>query len=219
MSENLLVYVLDEDHDLAASLCCSLCRAGHVARVFCKPAALVAAHGEKAAHCVITEVLMSETHGFDFADQVRAIDPTVGIIFMTAQPSTSLAVDAVRHHGGIDYLEKPINEARLQASVREAFNWSMARRRVLNRLAALSRRERDVFNLLVRGMSNKSIASHLQISTRTVEDHRAKIAAKTGAHNLEQMIALTITDQMISLVSGQNSVSGIPTDRLGQCMS
>lgn len=212
MTENVLVYVLDDDPDLAGSLARTLRRLGNGSEPFVDAEGLVHAFSAAPAHCVLTDVLMGDTHGFDVADRIREIDPATAIIFMTALPSTSAAVDAVRHHGGIDYLEKPIDEARLQQSIREALSWSLSRRRVVDRLAKLTPRERDVFRLLVRGMSNKAIAGHLQISARTVEDHRSRIADKTGAHNLEQMIALTVTDQMIGLVSGQSNTSGIFPD-------
>jgi FixJ family two-component response regulator len=109
--------------------------------------------------------------------------------------------------GGIDYLEKPINEERLERSVCEALDWSSARRRIVAQLAALSPRERDVLQLLVRGMSNKAIANKLQISARTVEDHRARIGIKTGAHNLEQMIRLTVIDHNNRAILVQSSLS------------
>lgn len=208
MSKSSLIYVLDDDPDLAGSLARALRRAGHAAEPFVNPEELVESYLAAPAHCILTDVLMGNMHGFDVADRIRALDPAVAIIFMTALPSTSAAVDAIRHHGGIDYLEKPIDEARLTTSIREALSWSLSRRRVIDRLARLTPRERDVFRLLVRGMSNKAIATQLKISARTVEDHRSKISEKTGAHNLEQMIALTLTDQMIGLVSGQNVTSG-----------
>jgi len=57
--------------------------------------------------------------------------------------------------------------------------------------AAFTRRDRDVFDLLVRGHSNKEIAERLAISARTVEDHRAAIVTKTRTNGLAQLIALS----------------------------
>jgi FixJ family two-component response regulator len=55
----------------------------------------------------------------------------------------------------------------------------------------LTPRERDVLALLVRGYSSKAIATELNISARTVDDHRAQISQKTGANSLAKLIALT----------------------------
>jgi DNA-binding CsgD family transcriptional regulator len=58
-------------------------------------------------------------------------------------------------------------------------------------LLHFTRRERDVFDLLVRGHSNKNIAKRLAISARTVEDHRAAIVAKTRTNGLAQLVGLS----------------------------
>ena len=55
---------------------------------------------------------------------------------------------------------------------------------------ALTPREQEVFALLVRGLSSKAIAAELNLSPKTVEDHRAQIAAKTGTSGLAQLIGL-----------------------------
>jgi len=132
--------------------------------------------------------------GFAFADALRARDPAVALVFMTAWPTTTHAVDAVRRHGGLDYLEKPIDEARLIAAVNDGLAWSERQRRIAAITAPFTRREREVFDLLVRGHSNKEIADRLAISARTVEDHRAAIVAKTRTNGLAQLIALSRGD-------------------------
>ena len=110
------------------------------------------------------------------------------------RPTTANAVDSVRRHGGIDYLEKPLDEARLLAAVGEGVDWSARKRQQLARTATLSPREREVFDLLVQGHSNKVIAAMLELSPKTVEDHRASIMSKTGANGLAQLIALAALD-------------------------
>ncbi|OAH42028.1 hypothetical protein AX777_22345 [Sphingobium yanoikuyae] len=133
---------------------------------------------------------MGDLDGFAFADRIRSLDPTTAIIFMTAWPTTANAVDSVRRYGGLDYLEKPLDEERLLAAVAEGVDWSRQRRRQMSRTAALSPRERQVFELLIQGHSNKVIAGMLGFSPKTVEDHRASVMAKTGVNGLAQLIAL-----------------------------
>jgi len=109
---------------------------------------------------------------------------------MTAWPTTANAVDAIRRYGGVDYLEKPVDLDRLLAAVEESVAWSTHRRRQLVRTARLSPRERDVFRLLIKGLSSKAIAAELNVSPKTVEDHRAQISAKTETSGLAQLISL-----------------------------
>lgn len=185
-----LVYVVDDDCDLGGSIARLLRRAGFDAEPFVDPERLLAAYAAAPADCILTDIMMGDLDGFAFAERLRAIDQAAGIVFMTAWPTVSDAVDSIRRHGGIDYLEKPIDEQRLLAAVTEAAQWSRARRLQLERTARLTPREREVFALLVRGLSSKAIAAELNLSPKTVEDHRAQITAKTGTSGLAQLMEL-----------------------------
>ena len=186
-----IVYIVDDDCDLGASLARLLNRSGYAAEPFIDPRQLLAAYAAAPADCILTDVMMGDLDGFGFADQVREIDPATAIVFMTAWPTVSSAVDSIRRHGGVDYLEKPIDEPRLMAAIDEGVAWSRRRRSQLERTAQLTPRERDVFALLVRGLSSKAIAAELDLSPKTVEDHRARIAAKTRTSGLAQLIELS----------------------------
>lgn len=190
MFQDAIVYVVDDDADLAASVARLLRRHGFSAEPFVDPVALLEEHARLPAHCVVSDIMMGELDGFGFADRLRVLDASAAILFMTAWPTTANAVDAIRRHGGLDYLEKPIAEDRLLAAVAEGVAWSRAKRRAEQRLSALTLREREVFDLLVLGHPNKMVADLLGLSPRTVEDHRAAILAKTGSNGLAQLIAL-----------------------------
>ena len=184
------IYVVDDDRDLGASFARLLRRHGFSAEPFLDPASLLDVYVTAPAHCIVTDVMMGDLDGFAFADRIRSLDPTTAIIFMTAWPTTANAVDSVRRYGGLDYLEKPLDEERLLAAVAEGVDWSRQRRRQMSRTAALSPRERQVFELFIQGHSNKVIAGMLGLSPKTVEDHRASVMAKTGVNGLAQLIAL-----------------------------
>jgi len=185
-----IVYVVDDDCDLGASLARLLNRSGYSAEPFADPAQLLAAYTAAPAACILTDVMMGDLDGFAFAERLRRIDPATAIIFMTAWPKVSNAVDAIRRYGGLDYLDKPVDEQRLLAAVGEGVQWSRRRRAQLERTARLTPREQEVFALLVRGLSSKAIAAELKLSPKTIEDHRAQIAAKTGTSGLAQLIEL-----------------------------
>lgn len=186
-----IVHVLDDDADLGAAVARMLARQGFVAQAFDDPAALLAAYPERSAHAVVTDVMMGEWHGFGFAERLRALDAHVAILFMTAWPTAAHAVDSIRLHGGVDYLEKPIDEARLFASLREGVAWSQERRAAARRLGDLSPRERQVFDLMVQGHGNKAMAGLLGLSPKTIEDHRAAVFLKTRTQSVAQLIALS----------------------------
>lgn len=191
MTDPVSVAVLDDDADLAATVARLLIRSGISAQAFIAPQDLLGALPTTAFGCVVSDIQMGEMDGFAFADALRAQAPEVALVFMTAWPTTTHAVDAVRRHGGLDYLEKPIDEGRLIAAVTEGLAWSARARRIAAVSAILTRREREVFDLLVRGYTNKEMAPVLGISERTVEDHRASIVGKTRTNGIAQLIALS----------------------------
>ncbi|VWX50773.1 response regulator transcription factor [Novosphingobium sp. 9U] len=188
------VAVLDDDADLAATVSRLLTRHEIAALPFTDPKDLLKAWPNRQFECVVSDIQMSDMDGFAFADALRERDPAVALVFMTAWPTTTHAVDALRRHGGLDYLEKPIDEARLIAAVSDGVAWSARQRRIAAVTTAFTKREREVFELLVRGHSNKEIAERLVISARTVEDHRAAITGKTRTNGLAQLIALSRGD-------------------------
>lgn len=185
-----IIHVVDDDSDLAQSVARLLARHGYDARAFHTPTAMLARQATAPGHCLITDIMMADMDGFTFAEHIRAHDPGMAIIFMTAWPTTANAVDSVRRYGGLDYLEKPLDEGRLLAAVAEGTRWSIARRAALDRMKRLTPRERQVLACLALGMSNKMVAGELNLSPKTIEDHRAAIVTKTGATSIALMVAL-----------------------------
>jgi FixJ family two-component response regulator len=193
------VYVVDDDVDLGASVSRLLRRHHYLSEAFSSPGGLLDAYRSGKAHCVITDIMMDDLDGFQFSHRLRLLDPSAAIIFMTAWPTVASAVDSVRRYRGHDYLEKPIDEDRLLAAVAEGVSWSEARRATFSRTATLTLRERQVFDLLVQGHTNKVIAGYLGLSPKTVEDHRAAVLSKTGAYNIASLIELARADRASSV--------------------
>lgn len=193
-NSNPVVAVVDDDLDLGSSVARLLGRNEISAVSYSDPQALLNAADMIAFCCVVSDIQMGEIDGFQFAEALRSQAPSTSFVFMTAWPTTAHAVDAVRRFGGIDYLEKPIDELRLINAVREGLAWSLREQRISATKALFTRREREVFELLVRGHSNKEIADRLAISARTVEDHRSSIVTKTQANGLAQLMALNNGD-------------------------
>ena len=88
MTASDLVYVVDDDPDLAASVARLLRRHDLHAEPFSDPVALLDAYTAGPAACVLTDVMMDQLDGFEFSNRLRALDRAVAIVFMTAWPST-----------------------------------------------------------------------------------------------------------------------------------
>ncbi len=90
------ILVVDDDHDLAASIARMLCRHNLAAIACCDPAVLLEAAPVMQPCCIVCDVMMGPLNGFDLARRLRAAISSAAIIFMTAWPRTSDAVMAIR---------------------------------------------------------------------------------------------------------------------------
>lgn len=150
----------------------------------------------------------------------RAMDGTIGELFdrlarqglwvplivCAEEPQIAQVVSAIKA-GALDYLELPLEAGRLARSlsrvVAEADADSLARRRqteARGRVALLSKREREVLELLSLGSSNKQIARELSISPRTVEIHRSNMMTKLRAGHSAEAVRLWLQSGLESTI-------------------
>jgi two-component system response regulator FixJ len=101
--------------------------------------------------------------------------------------------------GAFDFIEKPLREEALLDSIERALHWNdrayeerLERAALETRVALLTPREREVFELVAAGEPNKIIARRLGISFRTVELHRAHVIEKLQARSLSDLIRMGI---------------------------
>lgn len=146
--------------------------------------------------CVVLDVRMPGLSGLEVQARMAERGLEFPVIFITDHGDVPMAVEAMRG-GAVDFLQKPFDNQALISRVQLALERSRERRAEMRiraeqeaRLAGLSRRERQVLALLLDGRMNKRIASDLNISAKTVEDHRASIMKKTGARSLAELVQL-----------------------------
>lgn len=124
------------------------------------------------------------------------------LIAFADQPRPGRIVEAIKA-GALDYLSLPLDSVKFERCLAriqgEAEVVGESRKRMIdarNRIANLSRREREVLEWLSEGSSNKAIARELDISPRTVEIHRANMMSKLGARHAAEAVRLKIEAQL-----------------------
>jgi two-component system response regulator FixJ len=149
--------------------------------------------------CVITDLRMP---GVDGVEVVRRLSEMKGhawsVIVITGHGDVPSAVDLMKA-GVVDFIEKPFEPGRLVETVKGCLQRmadvgkTMERRaEIERRLAQLTARERQVFDALAQGSSNKQIAADLDISPRTVEVFRAKVMSKMDADSLSALVRISV---------------------------
>ena len=138
------------------------------------------------AACLLLDVRMPGMSGLALFEHLLAsgLAQAWPVIFLTGHADVPTAVDSVKR-GAFDFCEKPFSDNALVDRVEQALALSRERvaagaqrRQLAQRLQELTERERDVMQLVARGLPNKLIADELNISVRTVEVHRARVFDK-----------------------------------------
>jgi two-component system response regulator FixJ len=150
------------------------------------------------AGCVVTDVRMPEMDGLELVHQLKALGVVLPVIVMTGHGDVPLAVEAMKA-GVIDFIEKPFDDELMLSAIHRAMavggedaQRQSERAQVLERLAGLSGREREVLDGLVAGKANKVIAYDLDISPRTVEIYRANLMTKMHAGSLSELVRMAM---------------------------
>jgi two-component system response regulator FixJ len=153
--------------------------------------------------CVLSDVRMPEIDGIELVERLRAAGNTLPVVMMTAHGDVLTAVRAMKA-GANDFIEKPFEDTVLLAAIENVLAAASAAAAPAEsalpdtfaaaacRVAQLSRREREVLDLLVAGRSNKVVAHELSLSERTVEVHRARMLERLGVRTLPEAVRLAV---------------------------
>lgn len=151
--------------------------------------------------CIISDVRMPGMSGLDLVYRLKQNGLTAPVILITGHGDVDMAVAAIKV-GAFDFIEKPFDEARLLASIRNAIEKKQQPEidateleKLRSRFNSLSARQRQVMELAVAGLSNKEIGSQLKISPKTVENHRAWVMERIGARNIAELVRIAMTVQ------------------------
>lgn len=144
---------------------------------------------------VLLDITMPPESGIRTAQRLRQEHPAVAVLFLTMHEDESLLHEALRA-GAAGYVTKRAEEAEILLAIRTVRRGDIYVHPALTRallhqavttphrpdspVEALTRRELDVLRLLAKGNTNRQIATLLDLSVRTVENHRANLMGKLG---------------------------------------
>jgi two-component system response regulator FixJ len=199
MSAKSIVHIVDDEDAVRTSLATLLEVHGFSTRVYESGVEFLNRVDPTAPGCALIDLKMPGLDGLGLLRKMAASNVRVPVVMMTGYGEVSTAVKAMKA-GAADFLEKPLDEAELLTILNRLLSESQATiefaaktAEAEGRLARLTERERDVFNGLVVGKTNKGIALDLGISPRTVEIHRARVMEKLEAGTLSDLVRLALT--------------------------
>ena len=209
MPDHPVVFVVDDDPAVADALKVLISAAGYEVETFTSGERFLQRANGICPGCIVLDVRMPGQSGLELQQELKRRGVHTPIIFITGHGDVPMSVRAMRA-GAVDFLEKPFDDARLLERIEAAIEQDLEhrrrlamRKRVEERLARLTPREREVLERVVNGRSNKQIARDLQVSPRTVEVHRARMMDKMDANNLPELIRMALVAGLVDPSLGE----------------
>jgi FixJ family two-component response regulator len=193
-----VILVVDDDVGICQALGSLFGSVGLRAMIFRSTAELLARPLPDAISCLVLDVRLPGVGGLQFQRQLSQAGVRIPIIFITGYGDIPMSVCAMKE-GAVDFLVKPFRDQDLLDAVRTALARDQKRResdRMLvdlrERLASLSRREREVFDMVTRGLLNKQIADEIGLSEVTVKIHRGNLMKKMRARSVAELVKMSV---------------------------
>lgn len=188
------VYIVDDDEAVRDALVFLMQSVGLSTQAFATADEFLNTYSDNLAGCLVCDIRMPGMSGLELQDELIQCNATLPIIFITGHGDIPMAVETIKK-GAQDFITKPFRDQDLLDCIKVAMakdassrNERVLRASLEQRLASLSNRERQVLDLVVSGASNKSIASQLNLSHRTVEVHRSHMMEKMQMRSLAELI-------------------------------
>ncbi|MCU7375213.1 response regulator [Paucibacter sp. O1-1] len=197
---SIKVIAVDDDDFMRELLARVLAGAGMQVTSYGSAEALLGAIDATSATILLLDMNLPDMSGLELQSVLKRRGIDLPIVFISGAAELGMAVTAMRN-GAADFIEKPFEGAVLIERVRLAVAHHAGRVNLAGRLFdplvqtrfdTLTPREREVFDLLVTGLSSKLIARELGGSYRTIEIHRSQIMRKMAARHLPELVRMSI---------------------------
>lgn len=186
--EQPTVYIVDDDPSVLLALKRLLVGLGFEVGAYQTAEGFLQDHSAERSGCVVLDLMMPGIDGLQLQEKLSACGRP--IIFLSGQGDLSSGISAMKA-GAVDFLTKPCLQEDLLAAISKAIARDRETRAqraendlLSQRLALLTPRERQVFELVAAGRLNKQVAAELGTAEKTVKVHRARVMNKLGARSV-----------------------------------
>ncbi len=190
------VFIVDDDEDVRRSLGRLLDQVDLNVVEFSNASDFLEAYDPACSGCLLLDIRMPGVSGTELQKTMLERELSLPIIFVTGHADVEMAVDCMKR-GAFDFIEKPFRAQRLLDTIQRALSLDRCSRaaRVASDaakkcLSLLTAREREVADLVVKGLSNREIAGKLGVSSQAIDAHRSKAMQKLRVTNLADLIRL-----------------------------
>jgi RNA polymerase sigma factor (sigma-70 family) len=194
----LSVFIVEDDAAMRDSLSLMLGLLGFKTVSFDSAEAFLQTYRGEWAGCVVADLRLPGMSGLELQQTLRGRGATLPFVIITGHGDVKSARAAFQSDA-VDFLEKPFDEGDLRVAIERGFDRESGRIQraelesgQVQMLAKLTVREREVLELVGKGLHAKEIASILRISARTVEVHKARLMEKLEARNVAELVRFAL---------------------------
>ena len=206
------VHIVDDDASFRTAMERRLKFAGYEVATYASAEHLLdRLPSERVPGCVLLDVRMPGLSGPKLQERLSELGATLPIIFLTGHPDIPATVRAIKA-GADDFLTKPVTSDDLLNAIARAIAHQEVSRGLKSKLdmvrahmAALTPRERQVFDLVIHGGTNKHVARSLGCTERTIKAHRHMVMEKMQVQSLAELVSLAERIGVLASASGQTA--------------
>ena len=194
----LTVYIVEDDAAMRDSLSLMLGLLGFRVVPFETAEAFLNTCREEWTGCIVADLRLPGMSGLQLQAALRAKGKQLPFIIITGHGDVKSARAAFQSEA-VDFIEKPFVEAELRAAIEKALDAELQRIQRADaghgqavKLGKLTQLEREVLQLVGRGLHAKEIAKSLNISARTVEVHKTHLMTKLEARNVSELVRFAL---------------------------
>jgi len=193
-----VVYIVDDDVSFQTAIGRRLQLAGYEVQIYSSAEQFLdqQPNDNSRSGCLLLDVRIPGLSGPELQGRLHEAGSTLPIVFLSAHIDINAAVQTVKA-GADDFLIKPVTSDVLLAAIERAITRHDVSRKLLRelnlqraRIATLTLRERQVFDLMVRGKINKQIAFELGPRERTIKAHRHRVMEKMDVRSLTELVLI-----------------------------
>src|SRR5215467_3546863 len=191
-----VVFVVDDDVSVREALKNLLRSVAFKVETFASAQEFLSSKRPDAPGCLVLDIRLPGGSGLDLQRRLIGAKIQIPIIFISAHADVPMSVRAMKA-GAVEFLTKPFRDQELLDAVQEAIERDRSERdlekeqeALRQRYEGLTSREREVFNLVAKGLVNKQIGDQIDITEPTVKMHRGRLMHKMGAESLADLIRM-----------------------------
>jgi FixJ family two-component response regulator len=188
--------VLDDDESVRLALSSLFRSVGLSVRLFGSASELLKIERPEVPSCLVLDIRLPGPSGLELQAKLAGKNMFMPVVIITGHGDIPMSVQALKA-GAVDFLTKPFRDQDILDAVARAIEQDRKRldeekaiALVQSRYDSLTSRERDILELVTKGLMNKQVAAEIGLSEITVKIHRGHVMKKMEARSLPDLVRM-----------------------------